>query len=112
VEDASLGALYRGAHALLMPSSAEGFGFPLLEAMGQGCPVVAGDIGALRELGGDVARYVQPADFDRLAEEAASIPSDGQDRIGIGDACRKQAGLFSPERFSETMSEIYSDWAG
>jgi glycosyltransferase involved in cell wall biosynthesis len=48
--DDELDALYRGAVAFAFPSRYEGFGFPPLEAMGRGCPVLASDIPPLREL--------------------------------------------------------------
>jgi glycosyltransferase involved in cell wall biosynthesis len=50
--DIELDALYRNAIALVLPSRYEGFGFPPLEAMSRGCPVLASDIPALREISG------------------------------------------------------------
>lgn len=55
-----LGALYRGAALLALPSLDEGFGRSLLDAMALGTPAVASDIPALRELGGDAVRLVAP----------------------------------------------------
>ncbi len=57
-----LAALYTTAHALVFPSTYEGFGLPVLEAQSLGCPVVCGDIPALRETGGDAALFCAPAD--------------------------------------------------
>jgi glycosyltransferase involved in cell wall biosynthesis len=51
-DDAAVDALYRHALALLHPSRYEGFGFTPLEAMSRGCPVLASDIPALREVSG------------------------------------------------------------
>lgn len=55
--DAALAQLYRRAQALLFPSLYEGFGFPLLEAMSHGCPVICGRVASLPEIGGEAAIY-------------------------------------------------------
>ena len=52
----------KNARALLLPSYAEGFGFPLLEALACGTPVLCSDIPALREIGGDIPEYFDPLD--------------------------------------------------
>jgi glycosyltransferase involved in cell wall biosynthesis len=52
----------KNARALLLPSYTEGFGFPLLEALACGTPVLCSDIPALREIGGDIPEYFDPLD--------------------------------------------------
>jgi len=71
--------LISGARALLMPSFAEGFGLPIVEAQALGTPVVASDIGPHREIGGDTATFLNPNDGPgwkaailRLASEDAT----------------------------------------
>jgi len=60
--DADMVALMKGAKALLLPSFAEGFGFPLIEALELGVPALCSDIAALRETGGAVPDFLDPLD--------------------------------------------------
>ena len=60
--DAAMVPLLRGARALLLPSFAEGFGFPVIEALQLGVPVLCSDIAALRETGGTVPEFLDPLD--------------------------------------------------
>ncbi len=66
VADALLPALYSRAQLLVLPSLAEGFGLPVLEAMACGTPVACSDTPALRELGGDAALRFDPYDVDSI----------------------------------------------
>jgi glycosyltransferase involved in cell wall biosynthesis len=101
VEKAELADLYRGAEALLLPSRYEGFGFPVLEAMACGTPVVVSDSSSLPEVVGD-AGLIVPADSPeawRQALEAvagdASLAADLR-RRGI-----LRAAQFSWERSAD-----------
>ena len=60
--DAELAALVRHARALLMPSMAEGFGLPVVEALAAGAPVIASDLPVFREVAQGAACLVDPAD--------------------------------------------------
>jgi glycosyltransferase involved in cell wall biosynthesis len=62
LSDADMVRLLKGARAMLLPSFAEGFGFPLIEALELGVPVVCSDIAALRETGGEVPEFLDPLD--------------------------------------------------
>ena len=67
VDDAELGVLYRHAAWFLLPSLYEGFGLPAIEAMGNGCPVIAAHAASLPEVCGDAALYFDPHDPASLA---------------------------------------------
>lgn len=67
VDDVMLAEWYRTASALAFPSFWEGFGWPPLEAMASGTPVVASDIPAIREVVKDAAELVDPHDDAALA---------------------------------------------
>ena len=58
---------------LLLPSEAEGFGLPVVEAMAAGTPVLCSDLPVLREVGGDVAQYAPVGDVDNWAYKACSL---------------------------------------
>jgi glycosyltransferase involved in cell wall biosynthesis len=62
IDDRRLAQLMAGARAVLLPSFAEGYGMPVAEALAAGVPVIASDIPALREVGGDVPEYLDPID--------------------------------------------------
>ncbi|KQS73416.1 hypothetical protein ASG41_01785 [Modestobacter sp. Leaf380] len=62
LSDDDLPSVVRGASALCMPSTYEGFGLPVVEALAAGVPVLASDIAAHREVGGDQVQLVDPRD--------------------------------------------------
>lgn len=62
LSDAAVAGLLKGARALLLPSLAEGYGLPLVEALTLGTPVLCSDIPVFREVGGDIPDYLDPTD--------------------------------------------------
>ena len=62
LSDAEVASLMAGARALLMPSFTEGYGLPVAEALACGLPVICSDIAAHREIGLQVAEYLDPID--------------------------------------------------
>src|SRR4029077_8262782 len=71
VTESDLVALYSGAALFVLASTLEGFGLPVLEAMACGTPVLASDVPALREVGGDLAHFVSPGDDAAFASAIA-----------------------------------------
>jgi glycosyltransferase involved in cell wall biosynthesis len=76
VDPARRRQLYEGARLLVQPSFEEGFGFPVLEAMTVGVPVVAASRGALPEVLGDAGLLVDPDDPDQMASAIARMLVD------------------------------------
>ncbi len=73
---AELAELYRRAAVVLMPSAAEGFGLPVIEALACGAVVVASDIPALREVGGPAALYAPVGNVGAWAEVVSNLVAD------------------------------------
>jgi len=73
VPAADLPALYGGATCVLQPSLYEGFGFPVLEAMACGAPVICSNTSSLPEAAGDAALLVPPLDEQALAAAATQL---------------------------------------
>lgn len=83
-EDDELARLLAGARALLMPSFAEGFGLPLIEALEIGTPVIASDLAVFREIAGDIPTYLSSWDgvgWERTIGEFVGNPPERQRQL-------------------------------
>jgi glycosyltransferase involved in cell wall biosynthesis len=106
-DDRSLASAYRRASLLLFPSLYEGFGWPLLEAMAFGLPIVASSAGSLPELLPDPALAVDPADeaaFARAVSELLVSPRAAEESASSG---LRRAAEFSAARFGKSMADCY-----
>jgi glycosyltransferase involved in cell wall biosynthesis len=95
VDDATLDGLYRLAVCLVVPSLAEGFGLPVLEAMARGTPVACSGASSLPEVAGDAALYFDPTDVQAITEAMETLLSDAELRDRLRRAGRRQASKFS-----------------
>lgn len=105
VSNEELRAAYSLASALVFPSWEEGFGWPIAEAQACGCPVFTSNRAPMTEVGGDAARYLDPADPAAAAALiAAELPRAEQMRsAGLAAASR-----WSTTRMIEQYEEQYS----
>jgi glycosyltransferase involved in cell wall biosynthesis len=112
LEPSALAALLQQASVLAYPSLYEGFGFPPLEAMAAGVPVVATRAGSLPEVLGDGAVLVDVGDDDGLVEALDRVLDDPvlRERLVASGAAR--AASFSWERCGEGLARLYRDAAG
>jgi glycosyltransferase involved in cell wall biosynthesis len=106
VSDAQLTSLYQHAECLALPSLHEGFGFPALEAMAAGAPVVAGARGALPEIVGDAGILVDPYDVNQIADGIDTAISQRETLIALGHA---NAARYTWERTADMMVKVYSE---
>lgn len=107
--DAALAVLLEHASVLAYPSRYEGFGFPALEAMTRGVPVVATMAGALPEVLGDGAALVPVGDVDSLADALVGVLDSPAKAEALAAAGRRRAARFSWAACAEGLSSLYRD---
>ena len=108
VDPVDAAALLAGAAVLAFPSLYEGFGFPPLQAMAVGVPVVATRVGALPEVLGDGAHLVPPSDADALAEAMALVLSDDDVRAALVARGTLQASTYSWSACATGLASVYA----
>ncbi len=108
VSDPERNALLRGAVAFAYPTLYEGFGFPPLEAMSVGVPVVISPAGAPVEMCGDAALVADPDDSAAFAAALARVVVDDELRSELIDKGRERAGMFNWERAGTEMVDLYT----
>jgi glycosyltransferase involved in cell wall biosynthesis len=86
--------LYARAAILAFPSLDEGFGMPVLDAMARGVPVLTSDCSALKEVAGDAALLVDPADQDAISEGLDRLTKDPALRADLAERGRVRATRF------------------
>ncbi|MCY4023447.1 MAG: glycosyltransferase family 1 protein [Anaerolineaceae bacterium] len=112
IDDEDRGALYAGARALLFPSLHEGFGFPVLEAMHCGTPVITSVTSSLPELAGDAALLVEPGDVKGIARQMTRLQKDRALRNRLVRSGQARAARFSWERAARATLLALQDAAG
>ncbi|TDA70433.1 MAG: glycosyltransferase family 1 protein [Clostridia bacterium] len=112
LQEANLGSVYRGASAVLYPSLYEGFGFPVLEAMAYGVPVLTSNVSALPEVAGDAAILVDPSDVGSIAQGIVRILTDGHLRATLIARCYKQVKKFTWETTCRETLVFYNEVLG
>ena len=97
--------LFRGARAFVYPSTFEGFGIPVLEAMAAGIPIACSDIPPLREVAGPTVLYFDPTDEKDIRTAMERIVTDSS----LVDAARQRAAQFTWEKAArETLRVLLS----
>ena len=107
VSNEELASLYRGALALVLPSSEEGFGLPAAEAMASGTAVITSTNAALVEVTGDAALHVDVRDVDALASAMVRVANDDAFRTALGSLGIERARRFTWSRCAEITRAAY-----
>jgi alpha-1,3-rhamnosyl/mannosyltransferase len=107
VPDADLWALFRGAIALLFVSRAEGFGYPVVEAMALGCPVVGANCSATAEIAGDAAWLVDPERPAMIADAAIALMRHADQRRSLIERGLIRCRAFEISRMADETLDVY-----
>ena len=103
--DEELKSLYAGAAAVAYPSLEEGFGFPILEALAAGVPVLTSNRSSMPEVGGDVAFYCDPESVESIRDGLVAVLGAPHDAA----RGRAHAATFSWDRCArETLGYLTS----
>jgi glycosyltransferase involved in cell wall biosynthesis len=106
-DDTKLIDLYRQASVFLFPSLYEGFGWPPLEAMACGCPVVCSNEGSLPEVVGDAALTASASDESRLVRHCLAVLTDNELATKLSAKGRLRARTFSLDRMRRDLLDAY-----
>ncbi len=110
VSDEDLAALYSSAALLLFPSLAEGFGWPVLEALACGCRVVASRRAPITEVAADAATYIDPENPTTAAATVEMVlrEPDGERQARV-TAGLSRAARFSSRAMANAYLAVYQD---
>jgi len=106
--EGELTLMYRDAAVFMYPSLYEGFGFPLLEAMAAGTPVVAFRAASIPEVTGNAALLVEALDTEAMAEKVVEILDQPDLAADLCARGIRQAGRFTWEQAARLTLEAYS----
>jgi glycosyltransferase involved in cell wall biosynthesis len=110
-DDDQVDGLYRSATALVHPSQYEGFGFTPLEAMARGCPVLAGDIPAVREISGSGAMLLPLDDIESWTHALRRVLTDASLREELRARGLRTAARYSWNETAKELCELFLDLA-
>ncbi|HEU0304013.1 MAG TPA: glycosyltransferase family 1 protein [Gaiellaceae bacterium] len=108
VPEHDLHVLYHEAQAFVYPSSYEGFGLPVLEAMAAGTPVLTARNSALVEVAGEAALLVDEPNRDQLAAALVTLLTDAALRERLSELGRQRARLFPWSRTAAETMDVLS----
>ncbi len=112
VDDEELEGLYAAADCLVLPSFNEGFGLPLLEAMGRGLPVACSNVSALPEVAGSAARYFDPTRPEQISAALAELLGDPELRRRLAaEGRRREASMTWEATAAATLDSYAAAWS-
>ncbi len=110
VSDELLAEAYAAAKLFVYPSLNEGFGFPPLEAMSVGCPVLASRVSSIPEVCQDAPFYFDPEDQDSLGRELVRAVNDEDGRKRVIERGREVSAQYRWEKCGRETLAVYRDY--
>ncbi len=110
VSDADRQRLLNRARLFVFPSLYEGFGFPVLEALAAGTPVICSDRGSLAEVAGPAVRF-EGLDSEAIADGIFNVLQDGQGLSSLQTEGPRWAGRFTWAASAEAHLRVYGEIA-
>lgn len=107
VDDADLPHLYRSALALVFPSLYEGFGFPILESMASGVPVITSNVSSMPEVAGDAALVINPYDDEALMHAMEQMLTSDTLRQTLISKGIERARMFTWARAGRALHHLF-----
>ena len=104
VSDETLNYIYNAADVFFFPTLAEGFGYPLVEAMAVGLPIVSSDIPVVREITDGAAVLTDPLSISELANSIRDLVNDPR---SVAEKEIERSRYFTFERFSRELQNFY-----
>jgi glycosyltransferase involved in cell wall biosynthesis len=108
IDDDALASYYAGAFALVHPSLLEGFGLPFVEAMAQGCPVIA-TATSIPDPVADAALLFEPRDVEALRAELERLLDDQALRTALVERGRQAVAALSWDRTARETADVYRE---
>ena len=110
IPNVDLVGLYNLAEVLIYPSSYEGFGMPVLEAMACGTPVITSNLSSLPEIAGNAAILVNnPKDSEEISKAINLILTDQSKRNELIKLGLERALQFSWEKSAQKVLNVYRE---
>lgn len=110
IETEDKASVYRMAQVFVFPSFYEGFGIPILEAMSQGVPILASDIGPHREVAAEAGSYFKFGDIDIFSNKLYNICVDQNERKRLSDLGISRAKFFSWKKSAQALLKVFNSF--
>jgi glycosyltransferase involved in cell wall biosynthesis len=107
VGESDLADLFAGCELFVFPTTIEGFGYPLLEAMAHGACCIARGASAMKEIGGDAVRLVETLNPPKIANAAIALLDDPAARAELGARAAQRARQFTIEQMVRKTVDCY-----
>jgi alpha-1,3-rhamnosyl/mannosyltransferase len=105
-------SLFQSAKALVFPSLAEGFGYPIAEAYASGCPVITSNTTSMPEVAGDSALYVDPLSTDEIRSAMIAMLERDSAIDELIRSASQRSKLFTKARMIEQTLMVYKSVLG